>query len=198
MAGLIADGSGNLYGTTLSGGAFGRGLVFELSPPVPPALAWTETVLHDFCSSSSSASCSDGAGPVGGLIADRFGSLFGTTDAGGAFDRGVAFKLSPPPPGVTNWFLEVLHAFCRTRGCPDGEEPSAGLFADSNGTLYGTALGAVPVRGVVFELTDAGFSRRRYPFPTSPPGLKSTLTPTQPTTPFSSCPRSSSGPPAPG
>jgi uncharacterized repeat protein (TIGR03803 family) len=166
LGGLIADGSGNLYGTTSNGGEFGGGVVFELSPPIPPALEWTETVLHDFCSSISSiAICSDGANPVAGLIADRFGNLFGTTLDGGAFDyRGVAFKLSPPPPGGTNWFLEVLHSFCRMPGCPDGKKPRAGLVADGEGNLYGMALSAVPVRGVVFELTDAGFFPPPIPF----------------------------------
>jgi uncharacterized repeat protein (TIGR03803 family) len=153
-AGLMADSSGNLYGTASGGGAFGQGVLFKLSPPIPPTLTWTETVLHSFCSRPG---CADGAQPDSGLIADSIGSLVGTTFAGGAFDEGVVFKLSPPPPGVTNWPLEVLYAFCRTPGCPDGEEPSAGLIADRSGNLYGTAVGAALNRGVVFELTGTGF-----------------------------------------
>jgi uncharacterized repeat protein (TIGR03803 family) len=80
IAGLIADGSGNLYGTTGLGGV-NAGVVFKLSPPAPPALTWTETVLYSFC---SRANCSDGAHPDAGLIADGIGSLYGTTALGGA------------------------------------------------------------------------------------------------------------------
>jgi uncharacterized repeat protein (TIGR03803 family) len=166
---VIADGSGNLYGTTAHGGAFARGVVFKLSPPVPPALTWTETVLHSFC---SRANCGDGAEPVAGLIADAIGSLYGTTSEGGTLDdAGVVFKLSPPPPGGTNWPLEVLYSFCRTPGCSDGREPNAGLIADSDGNLYGTTTGggnnACKSRlgcGVVFQLTGARFVPPRIPF----------------------------------
>jgi uncharacterized repeat protein (TIGR03803 family) len=171
FAGVIAGGSGNLYGTTSRGGAFSGGVVFKLSPPVPPALTWTETVLYSFC---SRANCGDGSSPVAGLIADRFGSLFGMTEAGGgASGEGVAFKLSPPPPGVTNWPFEVLHSFCRTPGCPDGAEPIAGLIADSDGNLYGTtSVGGGRDEGVVFELTDTGFFPPVTPFSSFTPRLQ--------------------------
>src|SRR5919197_6327784 len=71
-AGLIADSSGNLYGTTFSGG--GNGVVFKLSP------GGTETVLYSFCSKPS---CSDGVHPQAGVIADNRGNLYGTTLFGG-------------------------------------------------------------------------------------------------------------------
>src|SRR3984893_12265406 len=78
-AGLIADSSGNLYGTTYWGGASGSGcagglgcgVVFKLSP------SGTETVLHSFAGS-------DGANPSAGLISDSSGNLYGTTYWGGA------------------------------------------------------------------------------------------------------------------
>jgi uncharacterized repeat protein (TIGR03803 family) len=76
-AGLIADSSGNLYGTTTGGGASGKGTVFKLSP------SGTETVLHSFTGGS------DGNIPFGGLIADSSGNLYGTTENGGASNRGV-------------------------------------------------------------------------------------------------------------
>jgi uncharacterized repeat protein (TIGR03803 family) len=81
FADLIADGAGNLYGTTSIGGASGFGVVFKL------ASDGTETVLHSFA-------LSDGANPYAGLIADGAGNLYGTTSGGGASGNGVVFKLA--------------------------------------------------------------------------------------------------------
>src|SRR5439155_193296 len=98
-AALIADASLNLYGTTLAGGGtgcgdLGCGTVFELTP------AGSESVLHSF-------SGSDGANPVGGLIADASGALYGTTFNGGDSQLGTVFKLTVPAafsgvPGQAN------------------------------------------------------------------------------------------------
>ncbi|MGB8898208.1 MAG: choice-of-anchor tandem repeat GloVer-containing protein [Methylocella sp.] len=123
-AGLIADASGNLHGTASGGGGPDRGVVFKLAPN------GTETVLYSFCSLPS---CSDGAGPSAGLIADSSGNLYGTTYGGGSEciygpGCGVVFKLSP---GGTE---TVLHSFAGG----DGALPEAGLIADASGNLYGT------------------------------------------------------------
>ncbi len=143
-AGLIADSSGNLYGTTEFGGASGPGcavgvgcgVVFKLSP------GGTETVLHSFTGGS------DGGGPAAGLIADSSGNLYGTTGGGGASNAGVVFKLSP---GGTE---TVLYSF---KGGSDGSGPS-GVITDSSGNLYGTtAFGGASGQGVVFKLTGTGF-----------------------------------------
>ena len=85
-AGLIADGARNLYGTTEYGGATGKGVVFELSPPAVGKTAWTETVLQSF-------NVTNGAYPFAGLIADGAGNLYGTTNGGGANNDGVVFEL---------------------------------------------------------------------------------------------------------
>jgi len=78
-AGLIMDGAGNLYGTTILGGSQNAGTVFKLAPS---GGAWTPTVLHNFCSESG---CADGASPYAGLIYDKAsGTLYGTTMNGGA------------------------------------------------------------------------------------------------------------------
>jgi uncharacterized repeat protein (TIGR03803 family) len=74
---------GNLYGTTASGGEFGGGVVFELSP------AGKETVLHSF------ALVSGESAPQGALIQDSVGNLYGTTQNGGTFGYGTVFKLTP-------------------------------------------------------------------------------------------------------
>jgi hypothetical protein len=71
-AGLVFDGSGNLYGTTSFGPPNGSGLVFELKKPSERIHSWTETALHLFTDGS------DGAYPMAGLIFDASGNLYGT------------------------------------------------------------------------------------------------------------------------
>ncbi|MGH9208408.1 MAG: choice-of-anchor tandem repeat GloVer-containing protein, partial [Acidimicrobiales bacterium] len=158
-AGLIADSSGNLYGTATDGGMSGGcsgtgcGVVFKLSP------GGTETVLHSFTGSPI-----DGANPYAGLIADSSGNLYGTTYGGGASQNGVVFKLTP---GGTE---TVLYSFCSLTGCSDGAAPQAGLIADSSGNLYGTtAAGGASAActvgcGVVFKLTPGGTETVLYSF----------------------------------
>ena len=90
---LVFDSSGNLYGTTIEGGAFGQGTVFELSPGAGGV--WTEKVLYSFCPQSG---CVDGSTPNGGLIFDTAGNLYGTTAGGGG--GGVAFELTPKSGGT--------------------------------------------------------------------------------------------------
>jgi uncharacterized repeat protein (TIGR03803 family) len=87
---VILDKAGNVYGTTQGGGAGGSGnggIVFKL---IPSKKLWKETVLYDFCSLTG---CSDGFGPVGGLIADKAGALYGTTAYGASSNDGVVFEV---------------------------------------------------------------------------------------------------------
>jgi uncharacterized repeat protein (TIGR03803 family) len=72
---LIADAHGDLLGTTVSGGAYGAGTVFEITKTAH-GYASTPMTLVSF-------NGANGAGPVGGLIADAHGDLFGTTQGGG-------------------------------------------------------------------------------------------------------------------
>ena len=126
---LVFDSSGNLYGTTIEGGAFGQGTVFELSPGAGGV--WTEKVLYSFCPQSG---CVDGSTPNGGLIFDTAGNLYGTTAGGGG--GGVAFELTPKSGGT--WTETVLHSF---GSGTDGFLPGSGLVLDSAGNLYGTTVG---------------------------------------------------------
>jgi hypothetical protein len=177
MAGLIADKTGALYGTTGSGGTvsacfgFGCGVVFKLIPPKDGRTPWTEQTLWSFSGGS------DGAFPIAGLIADKTGALFGTTASGGdgtnsdniCFGQGgngVVFKLTPPKYGRTTWTETTLWAFS---GSSDGCFPVAPLIADARGTIYGTtqyggSSSADPCVGfgcgVVFRLTGTGFVPR--------------------------------------
>jgi uncharacterized repeat protein (TIGR03803 family) len=150
-AGLVFDGAGDLYGTTVKGGAFGGGVVFKLRPA--GGEKWKESVLYSFC---SAANCSDGSEPGAGVIFDGTGNLYGTTGLGGALGWGVAFELIPTEIGV--WKEKVLHHF---RAGADGADPFAGLIFDAAGNLYGTTSAggnckiAGPGCGVIFKLTPA-------------------------------------------
>jgi uncharacterized repeat protein (TIGR03803 family) len=139
---LVFDQSGNLFGTTSEGAAFGWGSVFELSRQ--PDGRWVETVLYNFRGEG------DGAYPEGNLILDNAGNLYGTTYYGGYCDEdncnGTVFELSPSTNG---WIEAVLYSF--TDGA-DGANPGAGLIFDSEGNLYGTTVG-FNNGGSVFELS---------------------------------------------
>ena len=138
--GVIADESGNLYGTAAGGGTYGYGTVFELRPG--PKGQWTETALYSF---HDPYRTSDGGIPYGGVIFDRVGDLYGTTITGGVYHSGTVFKLAR---GSEGWTETILYSFCPHSGCKDGGSPEAGLTWDGMGNLYGTG-------GVVFELSRA-------------------------------------------
>jgi len=144
--GLVLDGAGNLYGTTL-GGENDYGTVFELSRGSGPG--WTLGTLVSF---SFRAAFSNGAYPIGGLIADASGNLYGITSGGGANKTGTIFELSRA--GGSSWRLSTLASF------DSNEVVSPGLALDANGNLYGAA--EVDVNGnagtIVFELSKASES----------------------------------------
>jgi uncharacterized repeat protein (TIGR03803 family) len=92
--GVIFDASGNLFGTTGTGGTTGHGTVFEVSPPTGGSNNWTETVVYNF------AFDTDGGSPgLSTLFRDSGGNLYGTTQVGGTPRNGVVFKLAPPRAG---------------------------------------------------------------------------------------------------
>jgi uncharacterized repeat protein (TIGR03803 family) len=156
---VIFDGAGNLYGTTVGGGANGGGTVFKLSPS--SGGSWKESVLYSFCSINS---CVDGFYPQSSLVFDQTGNLYGTTVSGGSgsacniYDGcGTVFKLTPSAGG--SWTESVLHSFCSLAACADGRSEQnsfAGVTFDGAGNLYGTTAdggSSGPCCGVVFELT---------------------------------------------
>jgi uncharacterized repeat protein (TIGR03803 family) len=132
-SGLVRDKNGNFYGTTNEGGASSSGTVFKLSK------SGKETVLYSF------AGGADGMSPLGGLVRDTTGSLYGTTQLGGTAGNGTVFKVSGKGRET------VLHSF---NIATDGGFPSAGLVRDNKGNLYGTAGGGgTGGSGTVFKLT---------------------------------------------
>jgi uncharacterized repeat protein (TIGR03803 family) len=149
-ANLVFDESGNLYGTTSRGGAYGNGTVFKLSPNQGQ---WTETVIYNFC---PAVHCLDGTTPLSSLLFDAAGNLYGATSHGGLYGiggaGGVAFELTPQPDGT--WTETVLYNFGNGT---DSSGPGALVF-DKAGNLYGAAGGGstpfCPSNcGTIFELS---------------------------------------------
>jgi uncharacterized repeat protein (TIGR03803 family) len=151
FSGLILDAAGNLYGTTVIGGVYSGGTVFELTPQTDRS--WSERILHNFNDNGN-----DGAQPNASLIFDAAGNLYGTTYTGGANDGGTVFELTPKAGG--GWAERILHSF---RGkSTDGRNPVASLIFDASGNLYGTTVeggssescltSLVTTCGTVFEL----------------------------------------------
>jgi uncharacterized repeat protein (TIGR03803 family) len=155
MSTVISDSAGNLYGTASTGGAYG--VVFKLTKSTSGA--WSETVLYNF--SGPNYGGADGATPMGSLVFDTAGNLYGTTEYGGLYGCGTVFELTPA--STAPWKETIIHNF----GClgSDGGYPTSGLVSDSAGNFYGgTTLGGANQYcneyssegcGVVFELSPA-------------------------------------------
>ncbi len=138
--GLVMDGQGNLYGTTGYGGARSkhRGTVFKVDA------SGNESVLYNFGGTWTAPGY-----PVGSLLVDAAGNLYGTTDTGGPKNEGTVFMLD------TSDNLTVLLSF----DGKNGADPSTGLAMDVAGNLYGTTfLGGLHSEncdttcGVVYDL----------------------------------------------
>lgn len=124
------DGLGNIYGTTLSGGEYYSGVVFELTPV---GTGWTEKVLYNATIT-----------PAPGVIMDSAGNLYGTT-----YDDGEenVFELSPSASG---WTAQVLYTVQT-----NNERPMSALTMDSAGNLYATAIISTSAN-FAFELSPDG------------------------------------------
>jgi uncharacterized repeat protein (TIGR03803 family) len=145
--GLIADASGDLFGTTLLGGASGDGTVFEIVKSAS-GYASTPTVLVNF-------NGTNGANPYSGLIADANGDLFGTTNGGGALGEGTVFEIVKSASGYASTPTTLV-----SFNLANGAIPWAGLI-DANGNLFGTTLsGGTSGVGTVFEIvkTSSGYA----------------------------------------
>ena len=127
-----------MLGTTAFGGDNDSGTIFRIG-----ADGTGFTVLHNF-------SGPDGAYPFAGLVADGSGNLFGTTQGGGASDRGTIFRIGADGSGFTSLYSVTG---------PDGWSPTAALIADAKGNLFGTTeIGGANGEGSIFRLSGAGFA----------------------------------------
>jgi uncharacterized repeat protein (TIGR03803 family) len=159
-SGLVRDPGGNFYGTTYAGGSGncnvdgvrGCGTVFKIDR------GGKETILYSF------AGGSDGAYPLGSLIRDAEGNLYGTTSGGGD----VACSAGNGQGSGTVFEIEkdgketVLYSFT---GNPDGAFPTARLTQDASGSFYSTTYGGGSGLGTVFKLNKAGTETVLYSFP---------------------------------
>ena len=135
--GVVMDAHGNLYGCN----EFGVFRAKKNSSGV-----WSVQQIHHFEINL------DGDNPMGDLLLDAAGNIYGTNSGWGPNFSGTAYKLSP---GAGSWTLTVLHAFGDT---DDGLNPEGGLIQDAAGNLYGTtANGDQEHRpGTVFKLSLVG------------------------------------------
>jgi uncharacterized repeat protein (TIGR03803 family) len=146
---LVRDSAGNLYGTSVQGGTYGGGTVFQITP------AGVHTVLYNFTGGA------DGGEPYKGVTLDSQGNLYGTavTGGGGSCEGGcgVTFKLTNSG-GV--WTQSVIHTFT---GGADGSGPGSPVSLDAHGNVYGTTpTGGAYGVGVLYQLrpTSAGWKLR--------------------------------------
>jgi len=138
--GLIADASGNLFGTTTQGGASSMGTVFEIAKTAS-GYATTPTILVSFDGTN-------GANQQSSLIFDANGNLFGTTAAGGPDSVGTVFEIVKTASGYATT-PTILVTFNGTNGA----YPYSSLLADANGNLFGTTnAGGAYGDGNVFEI----------------------------------------------
>jgi uncharacterized repeat protein (TIGR03803 family) len=154
FAGVTLDRQGNLYGTTNSGGTFGHGIAYCLTPPAKKGRPWTESVLYSFDPINNV-----GSNPEGPVIFDSSGNMYGTTRFGGdlscdGFGCGVVYELSPPAKKGGSWSYATLYAF---QGGNDGINPSGYMVFDSVGNLYGTTeAGGETNGGTAYRLSPPG------------------------------------------
>ena len=128
---LIEDSSGDLFGTTLTGGPDGDGTVFEVASG-----SGTVTTLASFTGAN-------GSYPYGGLVEDSGGNLFGTTQSGGSSKDGTVFEVASGSETIT-----TLASFNGT----NGSDPTGNLVVDSKGNLFGTSSAGPYEDGTVFEV----------------------------------------------
>ncbi len=145
---LTLDSAGNLYGFEYATNA--NGSIFEVTAD------GTFSVVYNFCSLSN---CADGSAPVGSLIINKAGNLYGTTNRGGQYNQGTVFELTP------EYGESVLYSFT---GGSDGGNPVGKLTQDAVGNMYGVTYAggstSSSAYGTVFRITPTGVESVLYSF----------------------------------
>jgi len=142
--GVVLDGAGNLYGSTVSGGMELGGTIFQLAPANG---GWNFNLLYSFPGGLT-------LGPFSDLLLDNSGNLYGTTYSDGLYGHGSVFELTR---SGDSWTYATLYDF---QGAGDGGNPKSNLVMDAQGNLYGTTYAGGNYGtcgghgcGVVFEIT---------------------------------------------
>lgn len=162
---LVLGSDGNLYGTTLGGGAnFGVGVGYNGGPGTffQMTTGGALTVLYNFCSLTD---CNDGDEP-NGIVMGADGNFYGTSPYGGPPNPacgesgcGVVFRITPQGG------LSRLHTFCSQVNCADGAGPLGTVIQGTDGNFYGTATyGGVYGGGTVFKMSREGALTTLYSF----------------------------------
>lgn len=125
--GVVLDAKGNLYGTAVGGGSADEGVVFQLA--ATGVGGWVEAILTAFQGGY------DAAAPMGGVLFNSSGNLYGTTCLGGPVGNGVLYELKSSQEHNTAWTYEALYAF---KVAPDGACPAGSLAVDKASGVYGT------------------------------------------------------------
>lgn len=134
-SGILAQGrDGNLYGTAPSGGTFGFGGVFKITP------TGTFTVIYNFDGAVH------GKTPRGGLTLGTDGNFYGTTSQGGPSNYGNIFQITPAGT------LTVLHNFSYT----DGGNPYSPPIQGTDGSYYGATKAGGTGSGTIYKITPSG------------------------------------------
>ena len=142
-AGRMILRQGHLYGAATTGGTYGSGVVFELTP--------TQVGEWDFRTIYSFRGQPDGSFPYGALLFDSSGNIYGTTYYGGANNIGAVYQLTPRANG--EWRERVLYSF---QGGTDGNSPISNLVFDTARNLYGTTSEGGLGTGTIFKLSPVG------------------------------------------
>jgi len=135
--GLVLGSDGNLWGTTVAGGASRQGNIFKLT------LDGQFSVVYAFTGGT------DGAQPTGGLAQGTDGYFYGTAQSGGDYGVGTIFKIA------LDGTFTVLHEFTGDDSL-DGGIPFSSLIQATDGSFYGTTQGLSIPGGTIFKMTPDG------------------------------------------
>jgi uncharacterized repeat protein (TIGR03803 family) len=153
-ASLVQGSDGNLYGTTLYGGAYNNGAVFRITP------SGAESVLHSFSGGYSEvghglAGSTDGASPSAALIEGPRGEFYGVTGYGGIYNAGTVFTITAA--GEESQLYSFTGGPSGIAGSTDGVGSAGALILGGDGSFYGTNLyGGAYNQGTVFRVTTSG------------------------------------------
>src|SRR5436190_22031979 len=142
-AGRMLLSHGSLYGAATTGGLYGAGVVFELTPT--PVGEWDLRTLYSFHGQP------DGSFPYGALLHADSGKFYGTTYYGGQNGIGAVYELTPRPTG--EWGERIIYSF---QNGSDGNSPISNLVSDTAGNLYGTTSEGGLGSGTIFKLSRIG------------------------------------------